>query len=125
VLIGNRMSDPRSMPLIRRWTNRIMSSWLSRLMHQDVPDTQNGFRLYRLDALGSCRARSQRFDAESEILLHLARNGVPIGSVPVSTRYGSESSRIRPITDTYRFLRMLYRYRRASKSTLDRTSELG
>ena len=100
VLIGNRMADTRSMPAVRRWTNRIMSAWLSRLMRQDVPDTQNGFRLYALEALGPFRARSERFDAESEILLHLAAQGVSIGSVPVSTRYGAEQSKIRPVRDT-------------------------
>jgi glycosyltransferase involved in cell wall biosynthesis len=125
VLIGNRMSNPASMPAIRRLTNRGMSWWLSRLMHQDVPDTQNGYRLYRLDALSSICVRSQRYDAESEILLHLAHRRVPIGSVPVTTVYGAETSQVHPLKDTWRFLKMLWRFHRGGgKSALDDPPEM-
>ncbi|HOW97786.1 MAG TPA: glycosyltransferase family 2 protein [Kiritimatiellia bacterium] len=112
VLIGNRMADTSTMPLIRRWTNRFMSWLLSRLMGQAVPDTQCGFRLYRLDAIPPRDGASERFDAESEILLEIARRGVRIGSVPISTVYGEERSKVNPWTDTIRFFRMLRRYRR-------------
>lgn len=112
VLIGNRMADPRGMPRIRRWTNRFMSWWLSRLMGQDVPDTQCGYRLYRADVLPEVMTRSQRFAAESEILLRVARKGFRLGAVPISTVYGDERSKINPMADTARFVRMLWRYHR-------------
>ena len=69
VIIGNRMAHPRSMPLIRKLTNRFMSWLLSREMGQRVPDTQNGYRLYRCDVLDAVQVSSARFAAESEILL--------------------------------------------------------
>ena len=46
VLVGNRMGDIARMPRLRRFVNRYMSSLLSRLMGQHVPDTQCGFRIY-------------------------------------------------------------------------------
>ncbi len=107
VLVGNRMEDPRAMPFVRRMTNRFMSWLLSRKMGQRVPDTQNGFRLYRTDVLPDMSGGDARFAAESEILLILSRRGVRIASVPVRIIYGDERSKIRPVRDTLRFIRML------------------
>jgi len=107
VIIGNRMADPRSMPLIRKLTNRFMSWLLSREMGQRVPDTQNGYRLYRCDVLDSVQVSSARFAAESEILLELAARGVHMGSVPIQVIYRDEKSKISPLRDAIRFLRML------------------
>jgi len=107
VLVGNRMNDPQAMPFVRRMTNRFMSWLLSRKMGQRVPDTQNGFRLYRTDVLPDMSGGDARFAAESEMLLILSRRSVRIGSVPVRIIYGDERSKIRPVRDTLRFLRML------------------
>lgn len=107
VWVGNRMDDPTVMPFVRRQTNRFMSWLLSRKMGQRVPDTQNGFRLYRTDVLPDMSGGDARFAAESEILLVLSRQGARIGSVPVRIIYGDERSKIRPVRDTIRFFRML------------------
>jgi glycosyltransferase involved in cell wall biosynthesis len=112
VLIGNRMDAAGAMPLVRRLTNRFMSRLLSRRMGQAVPDTQNGYRLYRCDVLPRMPTESQRFAAESEVLLELAACGVPMGSVPTKVIYRDERSKIRPVRDTLRFFRMLHRVRR-------------
>ncbi|OQA26086.1 MAG: Undecaprenyl-phosphate mannosyltransferase [Verrucomicrobia bacterium ADurb.Bin345] len=115
VLVGNRMGTPGSMPLVRRWTNRFMSWLLSRVMGQYVPDTQCGFRLYRCDVIPFVSAQSERFAAESEILLHVAARGIRIGAVRITTIYADEKSKISPARDTVRFLGMLLKYRRESK----------
>jgi glycosyltransferase involved in cell wall biosynthesis len=112
VLIGNRMTSTSQMPTVRKWTNRLMSFLLSRVMGQSVPDTQNGYRLYHMAAIQDVTIDSARFAAESEILLHAATRGIRIGSVPVRTIYGDEQSKINPVKDTFRFLRMLMRFRR-------------
>lgn len=115
VLVGNRMADTRNMPLVRRLTNRFMSWLLSREMGQVVPDTQCGFRLYSLSVLPGISLESARFAAESEILLDLSARGVKIGSVPVATLYGTETSKINPWRDTWRFFSMLRAHRRRRK----------
>jgi glycosyltransferase involved in cell wall biosynthesis len=112
VLIGNRMAEPRGMPIVRRLTNRFMSRLLSREMGQDVPDTQNGYRLYRCDVLECVSVASERYAAESEILLELAAAGVRMGSVPVRVIYRDEQSKINPLKDTLRFFGMLKRHRK-------------
>ena len=111
VLIGNRMADVETMPRIRLWTNQFMSWMLSRVMGQYVPDTQCGYRLYRCDVIPFVSARSERFAAESEMLLHIAGRGFKIGAVRISTIYADEKSKINPVADTFRFISMIWRYR--------------
>ncbi|MCX7819333.1 MAG: glycosyltransferase family 2 protein [Kiritimatiellae bacterium] len=113
VLIGNRMWDCRGMPLVRRLTNRFMSWLLSREMRRYLPDTQCGYRLFRTDLLRFVETESDRFAAESEILLRLAARGLRMDSVRIRTIYRGERSKIRPLADTIRFCRMLRRWRRA------------
>lgn len=115
VLVGNRMWNPGGMPPIRRLTNRFMSWMLSREMGQYVPDTQCGYRLFRCDVIPFVEAKSERFAAESEILLHVASRGIRIGAVRITTIYGDEKSKINPIPDTVRFWRMLQAHRRTRR----------
>ncbi len=113
VVVGNRMSDPRTMPLVRRLTNRFMSWLLSRRMGQHVPDTQNGYRLYDREVLPILLATvSEGFAAESEVLLDLSEAGKTIASAPTRIIYGDERSKIRPVRDTIKFFRMLHRHQR-------------
>ena len=122
VLVGNRMGNVASMPWLRRVVNRFMSGLLSRVMGQHVPDSQCGFRLYHRSAFpaGPYDAHSQRFAAESEILLRLALQGRKIGAVTIQTIYGDEKSKINPVTDTLRFFRMLRRFKKIKKEFLAR-----
>lgn len=112
VWVGSRMAETRTMPWVRRMTNRFMSWLLSREMGQWVPDTQCGYRLYALSVVPERTAGYQRFAAESEILMELSRQGVKIGSVPVATIYGTERSKIHPVRDALLFFRMLRDFRR-------------
>ena len=66
----------------------------------------------RLDGL---EMTTSRFDAESEILIQLAHRGAKIGSAPIRTIYGDEESKIRPVRDTIRFIKLVRRYRRRGK----------
>ena len=87
-----------------------MSWLLSRRMGQFVPDTQTGYRLYRCGVLRNITIGSDRFAAESEILLYLAEQGIKIGSVPMKIIYRDEKSKINPVKDTIKFFGMLKKY---------------
>ena len=110
VLVGNRMRANRNMPWIRRRTNQVMSWLLSKMMRQSVPDTQNGYRMYRTKVLPYIHTQSKGFAAESEQLLYLADQGLKIGSVSVRTIYSDEESSIHPLRDTVKFFKMILRY---------------
>jgi glycosyltransferase involved in cell wall biosynthesis len=115
VLIGNRMWDTRGMPFVRRCTNRFMSWLLSREMGQYVPDTQCGYRLFHCADIPFVQASSERFAAESEILLHVAARRIRMDSVRITTVYGNEKSKIHPLADTVRFFAMLRAHRRGRR----------
>jgi len=110
LVIGNRLGDMRTMPWIRRQTNLYMSGRISRACGAHIPDTQCGFRLLRRDVIPSVLGESERFDFETEMLLLAARTGCKITSVPVSTIYGEEQSKINPLRDTIRFFKLMRRY---------------
>ncbi len=116
VLLGNRMAAAEDMPWLRRFTNRFMSWLLGRIMGCYVPDTQCGYRLYRMDVLQWLGTGEKGFAAESEVLLRLAARGVRMDSVRIRTLYGKRKSKIRPGRDTLRFVRMLLHYRREMRN---------
>ena len=109
IVVGNRMADTGSMPMVRVLTNRFMSYLLSKISGQRIPDTQCGFRLIKISALKKINLVSSNFDIDSEILLKAAKAGCRIESVPVKTVYKDERSRINPFVDTLRFIRLLLR----------------
>lgn len=112
LIVGNRMSDTRTMPFVRKMTNLTMSWLISRVAGQPIPDSQCGFRLFTRDlATAFLQVPSTQFDFESEMLVLAARRGERIGSAVVSTIYGDEVSKIHPLRDTIRFFKLLARLR--------------
>ncbi len=116
VLVGNRMANCETMPIVRKLTNRFMSWLLSNEMGQYVPDTQCGYRLYRCDIIPLVLGGSGGYAAESELLLHVAAHSLCVDAVPIEAVYGQEESKIRPVRDTIRFIAMLRKFRRKRKT---------
>lgn len=105
LVVGNRMSEAAKMPWLRRRVNCWMSRRLSRLTGRNLPDSQCGFRLARLDALAQLELGSRHFEIESEMLHRMAAAGHRIEFVPIRVIYESERSKIRPWRDTVRWFR--------------------
>jgi len=108
VIVGTRMAQTDNMPWIRLKTNQFTSWVISRLAGQPIPDSQNGYRLYRTACLKGVKLKTKRYDSESEILVRLSRRGFRIGSAPITTVYGDEESSINPFVDTGRFFRLVF-----------------
>lgn len=115
IFLGNRMHDTRTMPLIRKLTNQFMSMQISRLCRQDVPDTQCGFRMIHRDVIPSLFCESNAYDYETEMLLIASQAHHRIVSVPISTVYAGETSKIHPIRDGIRFLKLIARYQKNAR----------
>jgi glycosyltransferase involved in cell wall biosynthesis len=111
LILGNRMNDISSMPLVRRIVNRWMSQRISALCGQGIPDTQCGFRMLHRELIPELLGGAARFDYETEILIVASRKRFRIGSVPISTVYSDEVSSIHPVRDTLRFFKLMRRYR--------------
>jgi glycosyltransferase involved in cell wall biosynthesis len=107
IVLGNRLGNPKEMPLHRRAVNRSQSLFLSILAGPRIPDSQTGYRLIRPRVVKGVKYSASRYAFESEILIRAARRGFRIAEVPISCVYGDEQSTISPGRDTLRFLRML------------------
>ncbi len=113
LILGNRMNDVSSMPLVRRIINRYMSKKISRVCRQDIPDTQCGFRMLHRQLIPDLLEGADRFEYESEMLIIASRKGFRIDSVSISTVYSDEVSSIHPVRDTLRFFKLMRRYRKS------------
>jgi len=112
LILGNRMNDIQSMPLVRRIVNGYMSRKISRVCGQKIPDTQCGFRMVHRDLIPDLLNGAERFDYETEMLIVASRKGFRIESVPISTVYSDEVSSIHPVRDTIRFFNLMRRYQK-------------
>lgn len=109
-VIGNRMDDPAGMPPVRIFTNRLMSYVISFICRQNIPDTQCGYRIFSKNAIKSIDIKARKFEIESEIIVKLARKGCRIESLAIRSIYAGESSKIRPVRDTFRFLYFIVKF---------------
>ena len=110
LILGTRMNDLSSMPLVRRLVNRWMSGRISALCGQKIPDTQCGYRMLHRQLIPELLGGAARFDYETEMLIVASRKGFRIASVPISTVYSDEVSSIHPVRDTLRFFKLMRRY---------------
>jgi len=109
IICGNRMQNPRGMPLVRWMTNSFMSWFISLVCHQHIPDTQCGFRLIKTRVLQAMRLECSDFEIETEVLVKASKKGFKVASVGIQSIYNGGVSKIRPVRDTFRFLAYLLR----------------
>ena len=109
LVLGNRFANARGMPLVRRMVNASMSWLISRICRCAIPDSQCGYRGVAVANDAVLAAQSNHYDYETEVLILTARAKGLIRSVPVRTIYRGETSKIRPIRDTVRFFKLLWR----------------
>jgi glycosyltransferase involved in cell wall biosynthesis len=115
IVIGSRMRDVRTMPIVRIYVNRFTSWVVSRLAGQRIEDSQSGYRYISSRVLEAVRLEGSRYDLESEILVKAARKGLVIESIPIPTVYGEEKSSIKPLKDAICFWRLVLSLRREAR----------
>jgi maltose/moltooligosaccharide transporter len=106
VVIGWRR-DRRTMPVHRRIANRAASLALLARMRTWIPDTQNGMRLFRTEALRAVPPVRGGYEAESRHLRALLAAGWSVSRVEIPTIYDGEPSHFHPVADTLRVARAL------------------
>jgi len=92
--------------------NRYMSIQISRVCGQEIPDTQCGFRMLDRQLVPELLSGGNRFEYETEVLIIASRRGYRIESVPITTVYSDQVSKIHPMRDALRFLKLMWRYRK-------------
>ena len=104
LVVGNRMNGASAMPWLRRQVNRWMSRWLSNLAGVPLPDSQCGFRLVNLEALGRLALATRQFEIESEVLVAFLSAKCKVEFVPIQVIYKAQASKIHPLHDGWRWL---------------------
>jgi len=105
LVVGQREVSLRRMPLARVLANRFSSLLVSLACRRKIADSQCGFRLYALQWLPPDGPTSNRYEAETELLLEMCRKGARIGFVRIPTVYRAEvASHFRPFRDSIRVL---------------------
>ena len=109
LLLGRRSRMGNAMPLHRKISNAITSYLVSIRAGVRISDSQCGYRAISRKVLLGLDVLSDGYEAETEILLRVARGGFRIGMVPIDTIYGNERSYMTPWNTTKQFLKVLLR----------------
>lgn len=112
LVVGERQFDRSVMPASRYYANRIGSRALSWFMGVQVMDTQCGYRLFDVEWLREMRLTARGYEIETEMIVKVGRRGGRIARVPISSVYGAQRSKLKPVRDTTRtcFLAVYYRF---------------
>jgi glycosyltransferase involved in cell wall biosynthesis len=108
IVIGNRMNDTSTMPVQRIMSNKITSMILSKKTNQIIPDSQCGFRVYKMEVLKNVSTTFCGYEAESEILIFAGRKNFKIGNYPIPTIYTESKSKMNPVKTIIGFIRVIF-----------------
>jgi glycosyltransferase involved in cell wall biosynthesis len=91
MVYGSReLSHP--MPLIRRLSNKFISSVLNSLFKTQITDVLSGFRAMTRKAYFRIRWSNNRFNVEAEIIINAAIKDIPYTEVRIPTLYFREGN---------------------------------
>ena len=76
------------------FANKFSNFWFRVQTGRNLTDTQTGYRVYPLKHLHGLRMLTYRYEAELELLVFAAWNGVKIVSVPIDVYYPPRSERV-------------------------------
>ncbi len=110
MIIGSRMRDNRSMPLVRKASNGFSSLLISAIAGGRVTDSQSGYRLLSRRMMEFALGRvGGRFGLESELIIDALWAGMTYEEVPITCLYGDKKSHFHPVRDSFDFLRLVGR----------------
>ena len=110
IVVGCRRRRGTSMPLQRRLSNWMSSRVVSAIAGCRIEDSQCGLRAMRREVLERVRARGDRYEYETELIVGAARAGFRISSVAVPTVYRADvRSHFRSLSDTSRMIFVMLR----------------
>jgi hypothetical protein len=108
-VVGMRDETRPDYPTKSRFGRRFSNAMVYLETGVRVVDSQCGFRVYPLGAIGLLRCGAGRFGYETEVITRAVLAGCEIAQVPVNCRYFEKSARVthfKPIRDSLRSLAM-------------------
>ena len=106
-VIGNRMKNKLKMPLHRQLSNYLTSKLLSLKTGIKILDSQSGFRVFKTNILPNILPSFSGFEAESEMIVKIAKSKYSLGYSEISTIYGDDESKMRAIPTIIGFIKVL------------------
>jgi len=99
-----------AMPISRKFSNRLTSFIISKVVGQRIVDSQCGYRRYRLSSIDDLEFREMGFQFESEVLIKAIHSESKIKQIKISTIYDKNNkSYIKHFSDTLKFIRLIVR----------------
>lgn len=94
ILAGDALQG--GMPLWKYIPNRVLTSLGNLAFGTRLSEFHNGYRAYTKEALSAVpfMSFSDRFDFDTQILVHLVSRGFRVGEIPSPTRFDEESSKM-------------------------------
>lgn len=105
LILGRRMLDGVERTAGSSFANRFSNFWFCLQTGCKVPDTQTGYRLYPLHKLHGLQLLTARYEAELELVVFAAWQGVKLVSIPINVYYPPKEERVshfRPVADFVR-----------------------
>ena len=102
IILGNRRMEGCVRSAGSSFANKFSNFWFTVETWKYLPDTQTGYRLYPLRKLRGYKLMTSRYEAELELIVFAAWNGIGIHSVPVNVYYPPKEKRVshfRPALD--------------------------
>ena len=112
LVMGNRMKsiEPGAMSLMSRIGNPILSSFLNLVYRTPIGDAHCGLRAIRRDALPRLDLQSTGMEFASEMVIRAVRADLDIREQPISLRVRGGESKLSPLRDGWRHLRLMLVY---------------
>ena len=106
IMVGSRQFTDENMPGKSKFANKFSNFWFKLQTTVSLPDTQTGFRVYRLDCLYGLNILTSRYEAELELLVFAAWNNVQLIPVPIRVYYPPKEERVSHFRPAYDFTRI-------------------
>ena len=106
VILGSRMEDTSAMPFQRIISNTLTSLLITLRTGQKIKDSQCGYRMIQRRVLENIILKNDGYMMESELLIKAGLKKYIIDSIPVQTIYNESKSAIKPVKDTFLFIKV-------------------
>ena len=111
-VVGNRLKgiQPGAMSWVSRVGNPILSGFLNILYRTNVGDVHCGMRAIRRDVLPALHLRTTGMEFASEMVIRAAREKLDVREIPVKLHPRVGQSKLSPLRDGWRHLRLMLVY---------------
>lgn len=112
LVMGNRLRgvQPGAMSLMSRIGNPLLSGFLNLVYRTPIGDAHCGMRALRRDLLSTLDLHSTGMEFASEMVIRAARRGVRIAEIPIQLHPRGGKSKLSPLRDGWRHLRLMLVY---------------